>query len=239
MATFFNPDDAGDNRLHAPATARNKDILKEVFIKYMPSNGTLIEIASGTGEHAYHIAPSLKPLRWQPTDIEGKHLASIDAWRNYAISEAQDNNINILPAINLDILKGIEKQANSDPVSAICAINLIHIAPIEVTKALIVQAEKNLSHSGILFLYGPYKRGGEHTSKSNADFDQSLRSRNQAWGVRDLEFVTEFALNHNFQEPEILAMPANNFRLFSKSFKEFYCTAATTVSLSFACAPTS
>jgi hypothetical protein len=216
MATFFNPDNVGDNRLHAPATARNKDILKEVFIKYMPPKGTLIEIASGTGEHAYHIAPSLKPLCWQPTDIEGKHLASIDAWRNYAMSEAQDNNTNILPAISLDILEGIKKKPNNDRISAICAINLIHIAPIEVAKALVVQAEKNLSHNGILFLYGPYKHGGEHTSKSNADFDQSLRSRNPEWGIRDLEFVTELALNHNFQEPEILAMPANNFSLIFK-----------------------
>ncbi|UTW55568.1 DUF938 domain-containing protein [Kordiimonas sp. SCSIO 12610] len=218
MANFFNPDDMGDKRLHAPATARNRDILKDVFQKHIPNTGVLLEIASGTGEHAYHIAPSLGQVVWQPTDIEENHLLSIDAWRDHALSANRSETINIRPAQKLNILDEKIPLLYDSDLTAICAINLIHIAPFSVTEALIRHAGTALKQDGILFLYGPYKQNSEHTSQSNADFDQSLKSRNPSWGVRDMETITELAMAEGFNAPEIIPMPANNFSLvFKKS----------------------
>jgi hypothetical protein len=211
MAKFFNPNDVGDRRLHAPATARNCDVLKDVFIQHIPKRGTLVEIASGTGEHAYHIAPSLRPLSWQPTDIEDTHLASIDAWRAHLKgSEAT----NILPAKRLNIMDGFESLPDiKDDITTICAINLIHIAPFEVCERMMMHAGNTLKTNGVLLLYGPYKRNGEHTSESNMAFDQSLKSRDPAWGIRDMEKVSELAEKNAFSTPEVLPMPANNFSI--------------------------
>jgi hypothetical protein len=214
MAKFFNPDDVGDNRLHAPAIGRNRDVLKEVFIRHMPKSGALVEVASGTGEHAYHIAPSLKPLLWQPTDIENTHLKSIDAWRMHLRDKALESSINILPAKRLDIMDGLESVSDiNDEITAICAINLIHIAPFDVCERLMMHAGITLKPNGVLFLYGPYKKNGEHTSETNAAFDQSLKSRNSAWGIRDMETIHALADKNNFTISEVIPMPANNFSL--------------------------
>lgn len=213
MAKFFNPDDMGDKRLHMPATTRNRDFLKDVYGKHMPKHGTLVEIASGTGEHAIHIAASLKPLKWQPTDIDESHIESINAWREHLITETNTGDTNILPAKRLDILEGLTEQIAADDITAVCATNLIHIAPFSVAEALISNAGSALSSSGILILYGPYKRDGKHTAPSNDEFDQSLRSRNPEWGVRDMEVITDLAQANGFETQEIIPMPANNFSL--------------------------
>ncbi|WP_417456461.1 DUF938 domain-containing protein [Kordiimonas sp.] len=212
MARFFDPQSAGnpgeDARLHAPATERNKDAILKVLKAHLPRQGTLLEVASGTGEHAAYMAPALAPLYWQPTDIEPAHLRSIDAWRFHVDAE------NMMPAKAFNVLE--DDWAFDDlpeQVTAVAAINLIHIAPWAVAEALLKRAGDALNRGNVLYLYGPYKRHGEHTAPSNAEFDASLKRRNPAWGVRDMEVVISYAEAAGFGIEEIVPMPANNFSL--------------------------
>ncbi len=201
MASLFDPA-ADDNRLHAPATARNQDVILEVLQAHIKDSGVIFEVAAGTGEHSLHFAPSFPNAQWQPTDIDPSHLLSIDAWRNHA------NIQNILPAMYFNVL---DDAFPHDNLNAILAINLIHISPLNVTKELMKKAGESLPPKGILFFYGPYKKDGMHTSDSNANFDLSLKSRNSEWGIRDMEQVIELAEVSGFKILEIKAMPANNF----------------------------
>lgn len=218
MNRFFDPktsnnnsDSMADERLYAPATARNRDVLLDVFLAHIAKNGALVEVASGTGEHAAHIANHMKPLYWQPSDIEAEKLHSINAWAQAIGAE------NILPAQHFNVLE----QSFADlklpaPLTTVSAINLIHIAPWSVAEALVRKAAGALTTDGALFLYGPYKRGGDHTSPSNESFDQSLKSRDATWGVRDLEAVSTLAIGHGFREPVVIEMPANNLSVIFK-----------------------
>jgi len=182
-----------------------------VFRTHLPRDGTLVEVASGTGEHAAHMASHLHPLIWQPTDIEPDKLDSINAWAEKSGAK------NILPAVHMNVFEDqFSDLAVPAPISAIAAINLIHIAPWRVADALVRGASATLDAGGILFLYGPYRRGGAHTSPSNESFDASLRSRDSSWGVRDLEAVADLATDHGFSDPTIVEMPANNLSLVFK-----------------------
>ncbi|MEX0300623.1 MAG: DUF938 domain-containing protein [Kordiimonas sp.] len=213
MAHFFNPDGKdgkADLRLHAPATARNRDVIFDVLAPTLPENGLIFEVASGTGEHAVHMAPKLPNHVWQPTDIEDHHLKSIDAWRE-EVSHAA-----ILPARHFNVLDNNFLNGTSEPLAAILAINLIHISPWAVTEALVAKAGEALKAGNILFLYGPYKQGGKHTSESNAQFDLSLKSRDPSWGVKDMEAVLELTNTAGFEAPKVTSMPANNFSLVFK-----------------------
>jgi len=210
MARLFNP--AGnDDRLHAPATSRNRDAIFGVLqgaFSAQQTSGTIFEVASGTGEHAAYMAPRLPNHLWQPSDIEDDHIVSINAWRAECPAD------NILPAISFNLLADqFDAVENQKPIIAVLGFNLIHIAPWAVATALISKAAAALDRSGFLYLYGPYRRDGEHTAPSNADFDVSLKSRNALWGVRDMEEVTAMALDAGFNPPEITAMSANNYSL--------------------------
>ena len=211
MANFFDPqakDENGDSRLHAPATERNRAVILELLEACLPRDGVLLEVASGTGEHASFMAPRLKPLLWQPTDIDDRHIASVDAWAAHVGSD------NLLPARRFNALE--------DPwhfpdlparISAVAAINLIHIAPWPVAKALMAGAGRLLDTGGVLYMYGPYRQKGAHTASSNAAFDLSLKRQNPDWGVRDMEAVMELADKAGFSDLDIVGMPANNFSL--------------------------
>lgn len=212
MSRFFNPEAAGDDaRLHAPATARNREAILNVLQEHLPQEGSLLEVASGTGEHASFFAPHFPKIDWQPTDIDEDHLTSIDAWRTHAACPS------LLAPMPFNVLTDdwalphLEK-----PLTAILAINLIHISPFDVTVALIENAGRTLGAGGMLFLYGPYRRDGAHTAPSNESFDASLKARNPAWGVRDMEEVISLAGQNGFGAPEIVPMPANNFSLVFK-----------------------
>jgi SAM-dependent methyltransferase len=204
-------------RLSHPSTARNKDAILEVLADVLPEHGTILEIASGTGEHAAHLASRLAPGRWLPSDPDPRHRASVDAWRR-AVGEGI-----LLPALAIDAAAArwpVEDVPPAEPITAILAINLIHIAPWAVTVGLMAAAGRILPEGGILYLYGAYKRGGVHTAQSNIAFDRWLKDIDPAFGVRDMERVEEEARRNGLSFLDRIAMPANNFSLIFKAGAE-------------------
>jgi len=194
-----------DARLYAPATARNRAPILDVLRCYLPSRGLVLEVASGSGEHTAHFAQSSGPdLIFQPSDPDPIARASIDAW-TIALKLG-----NVRPAIALDATSERWPIAYADIV--LC-INMIHIAPWTAAAGLMRGAASALPTSGALFFYGPFRRGGRHTAPSNEAFDRDLRTRDPAWGVRDLEVVVELAEAHGFAKPVVAEMPANNLSL--------------------------
>jgi SAM-dependent methyltransferase len=193
-----------DARRYAPSVARNKDAIAGVLARYLPSSGLVLEIASGSGEHAVHFASTFPALVFQPTDPSEEARASIAAWRQEAALP------NMRAPLALDVTAAPWPINHAD---AVTCINMIHIAPWEATLGLVAGAARIIPPGGLLFLYGPYKRAGQHTAPSNADFDASLRERDARWGVRDLETVAAEATAMGFAAPMIEAMPANNLSL--------------------------
>jgi cyclopropane fatty-acyl-phospholipid synthase-like methyltransferase len=188
---------------HAPATARNRDPILAVLREVLPAHARVLEIASGSGEHAVHFAQHLPGVTWQPSDPEAGARASIDAYRAEAALP------NLLPPIALDAASTAWSDA-APPSDAIVCINMIHIAPWEACEGLVRGAARLLPPGGVLFLYGPYRFSGSFTAPSNAEFDASLRARDPRWGVRDLDDVTALAARHGFARDRVVAMPANN-----------------------------
>ncbi|RVT95517.1 DUF938 domain-containing protein [Rhodovarius crocodyli] len=186
-----------DARREAPAAARNRDPITEVLRGILPAQGTVLEIASGSGEHAVHFARAFPGLTFQPSDPEAGARASIDAW-------AEDVP-NVLPALELDVLgpwPALRAQA-------VLCINMIHIAPWEATPALMAGAAAVLEPGGLLYLYGPYRVGGEMV-ESNHKFEAWLQARDPRFGVRALEDVAAEAARVGFGPPGVTEMPANN-----------------------------
>ncbi|RMF07753.1 MAG: DUF938 domain-containing protein [Alphaproteobacteria bacterium] len=193
--------------MHAPATARNRDPILQVLEKHLPPDGTILEIASGTGEHAVYMAPRLPNHFWLPSDIDSDRLDSIAAWARATPAP------NLFPALRLDVRSPrwpVEETPPDPPVTAILAINLIHIAPWDVCLGLMAGAGRILPPSGVLYLYGPYKVDGQHSAPSNEAFDLKLRHENPSWGIRDLKAVQEAALDAGLVLRDVVEMPANN-----------------------------
>lgn len=188
-----------DARQHAPATARNRDPILEVLRRLAPPSGTILEVASGSGEHAAHFAQALPGLVFQPSDPDPSRRASIDAWC--------EGIPNVRPALALDAA-GTDWPAGSYDLVLCC--NMIHIAPWSAAEGLVAGAWRVLAPGGVLLLYGPFRRQGISTAPSNEAFDASLRAQNPAWGLRELEAVDALARPAGFGPPEITEMPANN-----------------------------
>jgi SAM-dependent methyltransferase len=186
---------------HAPATERNREPLLAVLREVLPTSGTLLEIASGTGQHAAFFAQAFPGLAWQPTDIGPQDLQSIEAWRAEAALP------NLRPALRLDVC---EERWSVETADAVLCVNMIHIAPWEACQALMRGAARVLSPGGCLVLYGPYFVEGRPTAPSNITFDESLRARNPAWGVRELGAVTAEALGVGLSRERVVDMPSNN-----------------------------
>jgi SAM-dependent methyltransferase len=201
---FFEPKPVPSGGLHAASTQRNRNPILDVLRGVLPPTGLVLEIASGTGEHAAFFAPLFPTLRWQPSDASAAHLESIRAWSVAAGVE------NLAPPLLLDVEREPWPVARAD---AILNINMIHIAPWSAAEALFRGAAGRLPPGGLLYLYGPFKRGGGHTAESNQRFDERLRGEDPRWGVRDLEDVTALASSVGFEAPLIVPMPANNLSL--------------------------
>lgn len=194
-----------DARRYAPSAARNRDAILKALGPRLPEAGRVLEVASGSGEHTMHFAAAHPKLTFLPSDPDPDGRASVDAWTRHL------GLTNVAPAIELDVTHSVSPSIEADVV--IC-INMIHIAPWPATLGLMRNAAILLPKDGLLYLYGPYRRNGEHTAPTNAAFDADLKTRNPAWGVRDLEAVAAVAADHGFTDPDIEAMPSNNLSLF-------------------------
>ena len=192
---------AFDPRLYHAHVARNREPILDVLKRVLPSAGLVVEVASGSGEHAVFFAKGLPALSWQPTDPDAGALASIAAHR--AAAQAP----NLLAPVRLD---ATAERWPVERADAVVCNNMIHITPWAVSEGLIVGARRILPAGGVLYLYGPYRIGGRHTAPSNQEFDTWLRAQNAAWGIRDLAGVTDLAARHGFAPAETVPMPANN-----------------------------
>lgn len=198
-----------DLRQYAPATERNRQPILDVLRQVLPDSGTVLEIASGTGEHAAFLASNLEDLYWLPTEREALLRASIQAW-----GESVGAKNLVLPPLSLDVGDRpwpVEVDSFAPaPITAIVNINMIHISAWEMCEHLLAGAQRVLPAGGVLYLYGPFKQAGKHTAESNEAFDRMLRDRNPQWGVRDLELVVRLAEKHDFRINRTVEMPANN-----------------------------
>lgn len=205
MTTPWMPgDDGAAAKRHAPATLRNRDAIAAVLTDWLPPQGTVIEVASGSGEHVVHFAAAFPYLDWLPSDPDPAGLASIAAW----VDEA--GRANVAPPLALD---AAANDWSLDHADAVLCINMVHISPWAATVGLFTQSAKLLEKGAPLILYGPYFRKGYPTAPSNLAFDESLRARNAEWGVRWLEDVIERAEAAGFVLAEVRDMPANNLML--------------------------
>lgn len=196
-----------DNRQYAPATQRNCDVILEILLEILPQQGTMLEIASGTGEHSVFFAPYLQPRKWIPSDPNPMAIASITDWQKHYPSD------NLVAPLQIDVTEtdwSSRGALQSQDIRAIININMIHISPWQACLGLMVGAKGLLPVGGILYLYGAFKQNGQQISSSNAEFDLSLRYQNPEWGVRDLEDVITVATAQNLVLQKVKAMPANN-----------------------------
>lgn len=203
------PGDGTGAKRHAPATLRNRDAIAAVLADWLPPAGTVLEVASGSGEHIVHFAEAFPDLGWQPSDPDPDALTSIAAWSRDA------GRANVAAPLMLDAASSDWPLAAAD---AVLCINMVHISPWSATLGLFAGAARLLPVDAPLILYGPYVEAAVPTADSNLAFDASLRARNPAWGLRDTGDVKGAALRAGFAFAERRAMPANNLMLlFRKS----------------------
>lgn len=186
-----------------PAAERNKQPILDVLRKVLPERGLLLEVASGTGQHALHFAGGLPGWTVQPSDLDPDHLDTLR--RRVALA----GNARLLPPLELDVTK---EPPSLSPAAIYCA-NMVHIAPWAACVGLFTLAERVLGADGLLVTYGPYSFHGEHTAESNARFDESLKARNPDWGVRDVDALSDVARERGLHLAETHPMPANNLLL--------------------------
>jgi len=193
-------EERGGGKRFAQSAERNKGPILEVLRRVLPASGLVLEIASGTGQHAIHFARALPSVQWQPSDADPELRRSVEAW-------IRDEGLaNVRAPIALDVH---DEPWPIDRADAIVCINMIHVAPWESTLALFQGA--SAVGATTVFLYGPYRRFGAHTAPSNEQFDASLKANDPTWGVRDLEAVEKVAMERGFALAEVVPMPANNF----------------------------
>tara|TARA_B100000700_G_scaffold134801_1_gene150584 strand:+ start:3230 stop:3862 length:633 start_codon:yes stop_codon:yes gene_type:complete len=195
------------DRLHFPATLRNQDSIASVLINYIPPNGTLLEIASGSGEHGVFFQKSFPSIVWQTSDPEVLHRKSIISWISHEklsskMPEPLDIDVEEIPWPVNDQLRS--------SIKGIVCINMIHISPWSSTQALFEESKNHLDKKQFLMLYGPFFTKDKLTSESNLNFDKSLRLQNPLWGIRLLDRVDEIAFKNGFEKDKIIEMPANN-----------------------------
>ncbi len=193
-----------DDRRVAPHVARNAAAILEVLRGTLPERGLVLEVASGSGEHALHFARAFPRLLWQPSDPDPAALRSIEAWR------AGEGLPNLLAAVELDAASA---KWPVDRADALLCINMVHISPWAATLGLLDGAARLLGPGAPLYVYGAYRREGLPTAPSNEAFDRSLKDRNPQWGLRKLEEVAAEAERRSLRLDRVIEMPANNLSL--------------------------
>ena len=197
-----------DKRLFFPATERNRDHISQVLSKIIPKSGMILEIASGSGEHAVTFQERFPNISWQTSDPDPVCRRSISAWIKYKslskkMPEPIDLDVENRPwSLNTEIRSSLK---------AVICINMLHITPWRCTTAMFEETGDLLSKGQLLILYGPFKINGEYTSESNFRFNESLKAQNSCWGVRNLNEVNEIAIKNRFKKIQTIEMPANNF----------------------------
>ena len=201
---FYEAPIGKDKRRSAPAALRNREPITEVLCAWLPPSGLVLELASGTGEHAVHFARAFPALDWQPSDLDTDALASITAW------ESEARLANLRPPLDLDT------RATDWPIDradAMLSLNMVHISPWRAALGLLDGAARLLSAGAPLILYGPWIEVGVETAPSNLEFDRTLRSRDPDWGLREVEAFAAEAAPRGLELIERRAMPANNLML--------------------------
>ena len=196
---------ATDGRLFSPSTARNREPILAVLKRVLTPNARVLEIASGSGEHAVFFARAMPGLNWQPSEMSADARASIADWI------AHEGLANVAPPLGIDVQ--MKDWVVEGPFDAVVAINMIHYSPWVSTRALFEGAARLLARGGIVLLYGPYKRDGQHTAPSNEAFEAWLKARDPSFGVRDVGEVEREAGRFGFTLREAIEMPANNLSL--------------------------
>jgi len=194
-------------RHHAPAAGRNTGPILDILRGVLSETGRALEVASGTGQHAAAFAEAFPGVDWQPSDPDPAARASIAAWAE------EPGFANLLSPLDLNVTESGWHMGIAGKLDLVVCINMVHISPWAACEGLLCGAGRLLRESGLLYLYGPYMRDGKHTAPSNAAFDESLRSRNPAWGIRDMGEVAAVAGAQAMTLESTVAMPANNFSL--------------------------
>jgi hypothetical protein len=211
---------APDGRLDAPAFHRNHEpIWSAIADFFAKQTGDVLEIGSGTGQHAVAFARRSPYLTWWPSDVHAPNLDSIAAWTRH------EGLANLCPPQQIDLTKSDwnwrNDQAGSRPLLAILCINVLHISPWSASQNLFSGAGRLLRADGRLLLYGPFMRDGVHTAPSNAAFDATLRAENPEWGVRDLRDLCALASEAGLSLIQLTPMPANNLVLaFGRTLRQ-------------------
>ena len=193
-----------DARLHSPAAERNGPLILAELRRWLPATGLMLEIASGTGQHAALLCAGLPGWHWQPSDFDARMLPSIAAWCSGLPG--------VRPGLTLDVLAPVWPGV-APQVDAVFCANLLHIAPWATTLALMQGAARHLSPQGLLISYGPYLEDAVPTAPGNLAFNADLRLRNPAWGLRRLADVAVQAATVGLQLRQRVALPANNLLL--------------------------
>lgn len=192
---------------YAPATLRNREPIRDVLREVLPDRGQVLEIGSGSGEHAVFLAASFPDIIWQPTDADPECLASVAAWMAEAALP------NLLPPLHLNVEDRSWSAVADQIFDAVVSINMIHIAPWESCQGLMAGAARVLRNGSVLYLYGPFMIDGRHTAPSNAAFDESLKAMDPRFGVRDVAAVSAEAAVNGLTLEKQVPMPANNLSL--------------------------
>ena len=201
---FYEAPTGRDARRSAPAALRNREPIAEVLADWLPASGTVLEVASGTGEHSVWFAERFPNLTWQPSETHPDALASINAWREEAS----------LPNLRAPVV--VDASTSEWPLQradAVLNINMVHISPWEASLGLIAGAARLLPADGPLILYGPWLKDDIETAPSNLDFDANLKERDARWGLRRVEDFAAAASDQGFELADLRQMPANNLML--------------------------
>lgn len=198
---------AADARQYSPSAARNHEPILEVLTRVLPEQGIVLEIGSGTGEHAVYFAKALPRFVWLPSDPDEAARVSIEAWIT------TEGLANVLAPVPIDVREAVWGAEDAGPFDAMISLNMVHIAPWEAAIGLLAGASRLLGPDGVLFLYGPFMLGGTHTAASNAAFDADLKRRDPRWGVRDVDDLVREGALRELELREIVKMPANNLSL--------------------------
>ena len=192
-------------RRSAPAALRNREPIAEALRRWLPARGVVLEVASGTGEHAVYFAEAFPDLEWQPSDLHESALGSIEAWRAESV----------LPNIRRPIVvdAGKPRDWEIERADAVLNINMAHISPWSASLGLLEGAARILPPAGLLILYGPWLKDDIETAPSNLAFDADLKARDAEWGLRRVEDFAAEAAARGFDLAETRAMPANNLML--------------------------